>query len=180
MGIQDLIKEEPKEVDEQSLGALGLAANKLVKAQQNVEEMERQLREAKEEERRIAEKEIPDLMDNLGFESITLNTGQKLQLKESIQCSIPAAKRPPAFRWLDEHGHGDLIKTAVSAKFGRGEKTEAQAAYTALQKMGVHSSIAESVHPGTLKAWAREELSNGRALPEEFFKVHIVRQATLK
>lgn len=180
MGIQDLLKSETIEVTTDQLGELGQYAAKLVKKQKEIAAAEEALKALRTEERHIAQEEIPTLMDNLGMDKITLNSGHVIAVKESVHCSIPAAKKPEAFVWMDEHGHGDLIKAAVTAKFGRGDKDEAYNAVRALEALGVHPDLSETVHPGTLKAWARKELEAGRALPESIFNIHIARIAEVK
>ena len=62
-----------------------------------------------------------------------------------------------------------------AAKFAKGEREEADRAAEVLINMGIVPAVAEAVHAGTLKAWGRVEVQAGRALPEEFFKTHIIR-----
>ena len=178
MSIQDLIKDENAPITDEQLGELGKAAGDLVTQQHLVAAAERDLKEMKAEERRLAEQVIPELMDNLGMDKITLRSGHVISVKDAVQCGILAANRPKAYKWLDEHGHGGLIKTAVAAKFGRGEKEDALNAMAALE--GYNPTLTESVHAGTLKAWARVELEAGRALPDDIFNVHVVRLTTVK
>ncbi len=174
--IDELTAEEPtiKFTDEQ-MGELGKAANNLLDKQEEVKIAEIALKELKREERQINQQEIPQLMSNLGFESITLDDGRKITVKDSVQVAIPASIRDDAYVWLDLNGHGDLIKIALTSIVGRGEKDQAYQAHDALSALNIPSDIAESVHAGTLKTWAREELAQGHSLPQEFFKIHVVK-----
>ena len=180
MGIQDLLKDETAEIDESLLGALGKAANKLLLAQALVLEQEEALKQCKAAERKINQEEIPELMENLGLEKFTLSSGQTISVKEAVQCAIPAPRRDEAYKWLDANNHGDLIKTALTAKFGRGETESAIIAQNELARLGIGADLNESVHAGTLKAWAREELAQGHSLPADLFKVHVVKMTTVK
>lgn len=179
-GISDLLKDEAQSFTDEEMGQLGAAANRLIAKQNEIADAEHQLKLLKAEERKINQEEIPSLMENLGFEKITLKDGRTLSVKEAVQCAIPAAKKPAAYKWMDEHGHGDLIKIALTAKFARGERDVADEAFDALLDIGASPNQTESVHAGTLKAWAREELAQGRALPAELFKIHVVKLTTVK
>lgn len=174
LDISQLLKDET-DINASDLGDLGKAAEDLVAKQLEIEGAEHALKRLKAEERRISQEVIPALMDNIGLAKITLNTGNVIEVKDAVQCSIPVSNRDRAYEWMVEHGHGDLIKTALTAKFGRGEKDDAAAAAEVLHKIGIHASLAESVHPGTLKAWARQEIEGGRMPPSDLFNVHVVR-----
>ncbi len=179
--LDELLKQDsPDEFTDQQMGKLGEAANRLLQAQAEILSQEEVLKQCKMIERKINQEEIPALMEYLGFEKITLASGQVLSVKDAVQCSIPVDKRDGAYVWMDKHGHGDLIKTAVTAKFARGESEKAYNATKALDALGITSSLTESVHTGTLKAWAREELSQGHSLPANFFKIHVVKITTVK
>lgn len=178
--LADLLADQKKEVTDGQMGELGDCVTKLLNAQESVRIAAEKLKQLTQIERNISEIEIPGLMENLGFESITLNNGMKVSVKESPQIGIPAAKRPVAYKWLDDNGHGDLIKIALTAQFARGERQQADDAFNLLVDNGVNPNQTESVHAGTLKAWAREELAQGTNLPEDLFNVHIVKQTTVK
>jgi hypothetical protein len=180
MSIESLLKQDAvKSFGDLDIAPLGNAVDRLLKKQRQIAEATEILKQMGAEERAISEGEIPALMENLGFETITMQDGRKVSVKDSIQCGIKVADKPSAFAWLAENNHGDLIKAAVSAKFSRGEKAEAAAAVNALKEMGISASLTESVHPGTLKAWARVELEQGHSLPP-LFNIHIVKQTTVK
>ncbi len=168
-----------KQFTDAQMGTLGVAVNNLLVQQQLILDAEEALKNLKRVEREINQNEIPQLMENLGFDAIIVD-GKKVSVKDSVQVSIPADQKPQTFKWMDKNGHGDLIKIALTAKFGRGESQLAGEAYNMLLDIGASPNQTEAVHPGTLKAWAREELSQGHSLPAEFFKVHVVKLTTVK
>ena len=180
--IDELTVSDPldKQVTDEQMGTLGSAVNALLAKQKEIQDAEIAMKELKRHERLLNQDTIPQLMSNLGFEKITLSTGQQVAVKDSVQCSIPAPAKLNAYSWLDKNGHGDLIKMALTAKFGRGARNQAENAQELLTDLGVSSDLAESVHAGTLKAWAREELGQGHSLPQEYFKVHVVKITTVK
>ncbi len=173
--MDELAVTEKPDFSDTDLGVLGKAAQRLVDKQDEIIEMEIELKGLKREERKINQEEVPELMENFGIESITLPDGRKIAVRDSIQIGIPAPVRDKAYGWLDKNGHGDLIKTLLTAKFNRGDKDSAHNAQKALAMMEINADLIESVHAGTLKAWAREELAQGHKLPASFFKVHVVK-----
>jgi len=178
--LDELIEGTSTEFTDEQMGALGVAANRLINKQLEIAEAEETLKQLKAQERKINQEEIPSLMENLGYETIILKDGRKISVKDAVQCGIPAPQRPNAYKWMDEHGHGDLIKIALTAKFARGERNMADEAFDALVDVGASPNQTESVHAGTLKAWAREELAQGHALPSDLFKIHVVKITTVK
>jgi len=170
----------PENFDETTMGVLATAVNLLIAKQQDIASAEEALKILKAEERVINQGEIPQLMANLGMEKLTLLDGRTLTVKEAVQVSIPAPMKIGAFAWMDENGHGDLIKIALTAKFARGESDKAQHALELINAYSGNASLTESVHTGTLKAWARVELEQGHSLPVQYFKVHVVKMTTVK
>ena len=178
--LKELTESEATEFTDQQMGALGIAANRLINKQIEIKDAETELKNLKAQERKINQEEIPAMMENLGFETITLSDGRKIAVKDAVQCGIAAADRPRAYVWMDENGHGDLIKIALTAKFARGDRDMADECFEALVDVGASPNQIESVHAGTLKAWAREELAQGHSLPSDLFKIHVVKITTVK
>jgi hypothetical protein len=158
-----------------------VALAKLMTEQQGlVEQLEQQLKEAKEEFARTEREDLPLLMNELGLTELKLEDGWVVRIAEDVTCGIPEAKRADAHAWLNEHGFGGLIKTQVAIAFERGEHDKAVAAAKALGKKYPTTALNESVHPATLKSFVKEQLAEGAALPLELFSVHPFNKATLK
>lgn len=119
--------------------------------------------------RNIKEESIPCAMLELGLESITLSTGEKLTVFQEVYASIPAGNRERAYEWLTENGFGGLIKTSVDAEFGKGEFERAEAAFNMLCDAGIKAEMSRTVHAQTLKAFIREQLSAGTDIDLELF-----------
>ncbi len=180
--LDELTKSDPlaKQFTDEQMGTLGAAVNELLTKQALILEVELRLKELKAEERGISQGTIPQIMGALGFETITTLDGKKVSVKDSVQISIPAADKPSAYKWMDANGHGDLIKIALTAKFARGEKEMAEQALVHIKAFTNNTTLVESVHSGTLKAWARVELEQGHSLPADLFKIHVVKLTTVK
>lgn len=124
---------------------------------------------------------IPEVMDGANLSKMELKNGTRLEIKEVVEGSIPSPKNPDnipkreaIFTWLDEHNHGDLVKTLVAVQLPKGEDPEKLVA--AIQQVTNHKVIStKTVHPQTYSAWAREQLNNGVALPLELLGIFIGR-----
>jgi non-ribosomal peptide synthetase component F len=153
-----------------TLAEISALAHALVAADREVDSAEQALREAKEKARQLREESLPMAMLELGVETLTLNTGEKVSVKQDVFAAIAADQRSAAFDWLEQHGFGGLIKTELELKFGRDEQERMQEAATLLRAEGYQPEIARNVHPQTLKAFLREQLEAGNPeLPLDLF-----------
>jgi hypothetical protein len=100
------------------------------------------------------------------------------QLTELTTKTIPEALQDQEVPRLTVDGVGTLyLQTEVYA-FVPAEQRDAF--YDWLRMNGHGDLIKDTVHPGTLKAWAKEQLSEGIALPDELVKATLVPTARLK
>jgi hypothetical protein len=116
---------------------------------------------AKEALRITQEIDLPELMEEVEMAAFTLQDGTSISVKPEVQCYISEDRRAEAHEWLTEHGFGGLIKTVVSASFGRGEHA---AAVEAAEKIG--GELSEAVHPATLKSFIKERMAAAASEPE--------------
>lgn len=127
---------------------------------------------------------IPSLMASAGgIEKFTLADGTSITLKDEMSAGVTVANQQAAFAWLEEHGHGDIIKDALTLNLGRGEvaKLRAAALIIAAEQNGVDDYVRKSaIHPGTLKALIKEQLAEGVDVPKETFSVFQQRRAVIK
>lgn len=152
-----------------SLNEMSALARALLDAELAVKDADRALKDAKERERVIREETIPSAMQELGIEKLTLDTGQTLKVGQEVYASIPAAQKPVAFQWLNDHGFGGLIKVEVAAIFGKGEADQARKLSEELSVQGLSVEMHEDVHPQTLKAFLKEQIAAGNDIPLELF-----------
>lgn len=152
-----------------SLDDMASLARALVEADEDVKKVEENLKNAKERARVLREETIPSAMQELGLEELKLATGQKLSVKQEVYASIPAEKKGQAFTWLTDNGFGGLIKVGVSVDFGRGDLDEATEFYESLCDSGMDPSFDTNVHPQTLKAFIKEQLTSGAPIPLDLF-----------
>lgn len=153
-----------------TLAEITALAHALVAADRNVELINQQLKDAAEKARMLREESLPMAMLELGVQSMQLNTGEKVAIKQDVYAAIPVASRDDAYAWLEQHGFGGLIKTGLELQFSKGEAERMEAAAKMLRDQGYQPEIERGVHAQTLKAFLREQLEAGNAeLPLDLF-----------
>ena len=161
------------EVSEISLKTLTDKANKMVELEQLVEEKQASLKSTQKELKTLSEEEIPALLSEVGLSEITLTNGKKISTSAYYYGSITEHNQQEAFEWLQDNGHGDIIKNVVSVSFGRDEDVNAEKLLSNLQDNGYTTNGKKWVEPMTLKAFIREQVEGGNDLPLETFNVYV-------
>lgn len=151
------------------LKEISALAEMMLDFEKEIEQRESALSLTKERYRIVKEETIPCAMQEIGLESITLTSGEKLTVQQEVYASIPVANRAEAYAWLDEHGFGGLIKTSIEAAFDRGEAERAAEVLASLQEQGVNAALTQGVHAQTLKAFIKEQLAAGSDIPLDLF-----------
>lgn len=168
-------------ISDDALEAVAQLANRQQRLEDEITFIENNLAMKKKELQRVQEHDIPEAMDRVGLEEFKLVGGGKVKVSTFYTASISAERKPAAISWLDDHGHGGLVKTAVSLEFGKGELDKAKEFLDWLneQRPDVDPELDQSVHWQTLRAFVREQIESGAALPQELFGVFIGRKAKI-
>src|SRR5210317_687035 len=166
-------------VDDNELDTLSSLCKELLEQREIVNTLEEQLKTAKEKERQLSEKKIPNKMSELGYSNIGLRTGEKIEIKPFYATKIPKDRVDEAFQWLRDNGHGDLIKNNVSLTFGRSQDNEAKSLVDELKNKGYNVNQVEKVEPMTLKAFVTDELKKGVSVPSDLFGVYIANKTKI-
>jgi hypothetical protein len=101
-------------LDTTAMEDIATACNKLLDVQKEVSELEDKLKKKKEEELKLSEQDIPNLMQKAGAASIKLTDGTAVEIKPYYGARIPASRTEEAFNWLRENNFADLIKNNVT------------------------------------------------------------------
>ena len=164
--------DEVKEISE--------ACNKLTSQNQKVETIQKSLKEAEEESRRLSEEVIPTLMQQAGVSSIKLDNGTSVEVSPYYYAKISEDKKVEAFKWLRENDHGDLIKNNVSVSFGKGEDSNAVNLKTELESKGLVVDQKQDVHWQTLRGFVKEQIEKNKTIPSETFGLYIANRTKIK
>lgn len=130
--------------------------------------------------REVQEEHLPELMIEVGVSELKLADGRPLKLVEDCKAAITEKTHDEAVKWLIENNFGGLIKTEVVTRFPRGSHDRAVDACDKLAAEFDEVELKEVVHPSTLKAFVKERLTKGDAVPMDLFNVHPYQKAVLK
>ena len=168
------------DVSDGELSLVSALANKQLGLAKQLEELEASVKAKKEELRLTSEQELPDAMQAAGLTQIKLSTGENIAINEFYNAHISKANQEIAYTWLLANGHEGLIKNEVLLKFGREETAVVDETVAALKSRGLAPEIRQSIHPSTLKAFVKEQLTTGNDIPTEPFGVYIGSKAIIK
>ena len=150
---------------------------------QNLEDqmlnMEKDLKKLKEEADKIGSEIIPSLLAEQGLASLKLADGSSVDIRKSYNCTIKKDQVESAFKWLRDNGLGDLIKNEVAVQFGKGEDNKAEQLLGLAVREGYEPSQKQKVEPMTLKALYRERIEAGIDMPSEFFNTFVKDQTKI-
>lgn len=128
-----------------------------------VQDAEARLKDLKSQLYELESKRLPDLFLQAGVDSVGLPAEGNLPaydaaLKPYYHANIPAENRAAAFKWLNDNGFGDIVKTIFKIEFGLGESAPTQKLENQLDALGVAYSKDMNVPWPTLTAWLKERL----------------------
>jgi len=180
-----------------SLGAITDMGQRMFDLEREIDSLENLLKEKKQSLTKLAEQDLPDLMQELNVKEFTLNNGAKCEIQDITSGSIPSAsaiaraktdedknelevRQQQCFDWLRNTGNGSLIKSNVEVQFGKDEDKACNEFTEELRKKNLYYRRAIGVHPGSLNSMLRERLSDGKDVPSDLFKLYVGRKAKLK
>ena len=165
-----------------ALKGLSTLARLMVAQEDDVENTEALLTQKKAVLERLKRIDLPEAMRELGLSQITLDeTGEVITVHDDVSASIPEKHRVEAFAWLIKRGYDGIIRTKVSIEYSRGDHDKAIVdAQTISQTLLRPTALDETIHPQTLRAFVRERMEAGDAIPMELFGIHPYSEAKVK
>lgn len=153
--MDDLSFLESTELDKNSLNKLSEKVNNLKRIRKEIAQHEEMLKELKKLESTISGEEIPSFMAQFGIDSLTLDDGSGLTIKEDLSVSLPKLdpiKRKLIMDWISENGGRHLIKDNVTI-----EDVD-ETIMEALQDLNCYYTRKKDINPQSLKAFFRDLL----------------------
>lgn len=156
------------------IDALHEAEIEVLKAQE-------ELKKCQDTARNLAEQEIPELMARMGVSSFVTSNGLSVSIKDDVRTAIAVANRPDAFKWLDDNGHGGLLKREIAVAFARTEADRASELKDTLEEEYA-GNVREDIwiEPQTLKAFVKKQLEAGVKIPVDLFGIQKTKTAKIK
>ena len=173
-------QEEQISVSDDGIQTIAVLAESQVDLEEQIEELNNQLKVVKEKHRRISEEQLPEALQEAGVSEFKLKDGTKVSTSTYYSARITPDNKEEAFKWLRENRFADLIKNTVSVSFGRDEDDAARELLKELNSTGMNTAQKEWVEPMTLKAFVREQVEKGTDLPYETFNIYIGQKSKIK
>ena len=147
----------------------------LKKKEDEIADLEEQLKKKKEEADFISSNVIPELLAEQGLSEIKLSDGSKVSVKKEFRATVPKddTKRENALQWLRDQGLGDIIKNNVSVSFGKGEDDKAEQLLNLAAEHGFEPQQKSDVAWNTLTALYQERVQAGLDMPSDSFSLWI-------
>jgi len=178
--IIDMRKDAPDQSNSIDPDKLSTEVEKLQSIQNQIENLEAQVKDLKQDEKHFSCVIIPKLMEDMNLSSLKLKDGSELTVKQIYSATLKADKKAEGIHWLRDNGLGDIVKNNITVSFGQGEDNKA-VDYAGLARSNGYEPIQEEkVHPSTLKVVMKEWKDKGREVPEELFNTFDGSQTYLK
>lgn len=155
------------------MAAINAAALEQKKAELEVARLEEELKEAQRKLLDIQQHKLPELMDAAGMLKVRTQDGIEVTVREIIRGGIKTENAPRAIAWLEENGHGDLVKREFKINFNKDEEAWAKKFEADLRKRKkeVRMDVNRTVHASTLQSFVKNQLEEGVDMPLDLLGV---------
>lgn len=165
----------------EALQRLNDLVSQAVKAEVDAAEAEEVAKTKRANLNALLEDLIPSAMDSIGMEEFRTTSGFKVKIKKTVSHSLAADRKEAGMEWLEQNGHGGVIKREVTVSFAKGQEKEATQLVSEVQAAhpGLPLQSSRNVASATLGALIRQLLEGGVVVPVDIFKVREVRKAII-
>ena len=117
----EMLKDSKDLLDNVEVTTVAQECVKLKNKEDEIANLEEQLKAKKAEADDISSRVIPELLAEQGLSEIKLADGSKVTVKKEFRCTLPKDedRRVAAYKWLRDQGLGDIIKNNVFVTFGK-------------------------------------------------------------
>ncbi len=122
------------------------------------------LEELKKKATMIETATLPNLLDEVGVERLTIDD-HSVRVETEYYPYVLKENESKFYDWLREQRLDSIIKAEVKVQFDRGEDAEANELVATLLAKHYAVAMKQSIHPQTLKAFVRERLEKNAPLP---------------
>ena len=174
--VRDMMLEDSKDLlDNVEVTTVADQCVKLKQKEDEIANLEEQLKNKKAEADDISSRVIPELLAEQGLSEIKLADGSKVAVKKEFRCTLPKdeVKRELAYKWLRNEKLGDIIKNNVFVTFGKGEDDKAKQLLNLAAENGYEPQQKSDVSWNTLTALYRERVEAGLDMPSDCFSLWI-------
>lgn len=166
-------------ITDEALSKVSNLAEKQMKLENEISELEEELKRKGEEFRRVQEYELPDAMTEVGITEFKHKSGFKITIKPFYSGKITPDNLEACHTWLRENGHDGIIKHNLAIELGKGQDDIANDVKEFIKSLGLSYVDKEGVHHSTLNAFIKEQVENGTEFPLTLFNAFIGRKAKI-
>jgi len=159
---------------EDVLGRISVLADKMHDLDKELAQVDMQMKRLKEQRRQISEEQLPELFERVGMQELKTRSGLPLKMKERVHTNVSKDRKPAAIAWLDENGHGGMVKRNVIIEFDKTQADKVEALFRLIGRGWPNHRQELDVHASTVKAFVTQQLKDGKEIPLDTFGVHCV------
>lgn len=166
-----------------TLENLMIHANRSKEIEAQIEVYNGIIKALKEEQEKIEEAHIPQVMDQLGMSDFKLKDGSKIELTPTFQGTLVVKdedQRKYQLGWLVANEGQDLIKNTFTLTFPKGRDEEAKALRELLKEYEFDFTVDETVHAGSLGSFIKAMIKKGKEVPLDTLKWRYFQKAKIK
>ena len=174
--VNKMMLEDSKDLlDNVEVNTIASECVKLKQKEDEIAQLEEQLKNKKNEADYISSNVIPELLAEQGLSEIKLADGSKVSVKKEYRCTLPKdeSRRAQCYQWLRDQGLEDIIKNNIFVTFGKGEDNKAKQLLDLAQDNGFEPQQKSDVAWATLTALFRERIESGLDMPSDVFSTWI-------
>ena len=171
----EMLKDSKDLLDNVEVTTVAQECVKLKNKEDEIANLEEQLKAKKAEADDISSRVIPELLAEQGLSEIKLADVSKVTVKKEFRCTLPKDedRRVAAYKWLRDQGLGDIIKNNVFVTFGKGEDNTAHQLLDLAAENGFEAQQKSDVAWATLTSLFRERIESGLDMPSDVFSTWI-------
>jgi uncharacterized Fe-S cluster-containing radical SAM superfamily enzyme len=160
-----------KPVSQDKLDRLKAMGLRVMQIKKEILEIKDKLEQREARLNSLVSREMPALFeesgtDRIGIPEYDIDLVMKNYYHANIAANWPLEKREAAFNYLEEQGHGDLVRVDVTVSFGKQEATEARMLAEHLRtKFGYQPTIEKTIPWNSLTAWLKEQVEKYGRVP---------------
>jgi hypothetical protein len=174
----DVKPEAPKTEELEQLSSL---VDQTLKVEDEIEELDAELKKKKLHHIKLTETDIPGVMNKVKMKKFTTTDGFDVEIKPVIRANVPEANKSKVFKWLRANNHGAMIKTLLQISISPGQEKELQKllGMKAMDKFP-DRKMNGSIHYQTLVSFIKKEKEKDAAFPMSMFNAVEIDQAKIK
>lgn len=176
----DEIEEDALAPSDSALSRISQLATMQVELEGELDIAEQKVKDIKVRLEKVCGNLLPEAMAEAKMEEFKMITGQKVTVKDEIQCSVPKKRKGEIMKKLREIGQEDLIVNKISVDIEKGHDNLAGDLMGHAEDLGLLATRAETVNTASLKKFLREQLDDGEDIDLPFFGAFQLRRTKIK